>query len=266
MSAKIILWGILAALGLFAAVIAICALLVDPNKTYDSPSRLYRFLLISASWLTLKLARVHLHVTGKEKLPRDCKILFVGNHLSKFDPITTWVAFREWDIAFISKPENFKIPLFGRIIHRCCFLPIDRKSPRNAISAVHDAAGLLSGQTVSVGVYPEGTRGKGGELLPFHDGMFKIAKLSGAPVAVLAVSGTNRIAKNFPLRKTDVYLDILCVFDAQSVQAADTHALSAAAAQLLRRNMEMRANTCPQATYLQTPPPEAETETESLSV
>lgn len=240
MAVKYILWGILAVLLIYVATIAVCALLVDTGEVYDSPSRLYRFLLVSASWLVLKVARVHIHVTGKEKLPRDGRILFVGNHLSKFDPITTWVALSQWDIAFVSKPENFKIPLFGRIIHRCCFLPIDRENPRNAMSTVHSASKLLREQTASVGVYPEGTRGKVGGLLPFHDGMFKIAKQAGAPIAVLAVSGTSSIAKNFPLRKTDVYLDVIEVFDAEHVLSADTHTLGAETAELLRKNIEMR--------------------------
>lgn len=43
--------------------------------------------------------------------------MFVGNHRSNFDPIIEWLVLKPWDIAFISKGENFKIPfsdeLFG---------------------------------------------------------------------------------------------------------------------------------------------------------
>lgn len=38
--------------------------------------------------------------------------MFVGNHRSNFDPIIEWLVLKPWDIAFISKGENFKIPFF----------------------------------------------------------------------------------------------------------------------------------------------------------
>lgn len=234
---------------LYLATLLICALLVDTGKIYDRPSRLYRMLLNSASWIALKVTRVHVHVTGAEELPCGQKILFVGNHVSNFDPIVTWVAFKKWDISYLSKQENFKIPLFGRIIRKCSFLPIDREDPRKAIGTINQAAELLQSQTVSIGVYPEGTRSRSGELLPFRDGVFKIAKKAGAPIAVIAVSGTNRIVKNFPLHKTDVYLDVLDVIPAEKVKNASTHILGAETAGLLLNNTEKREKTWQQDIY-----------------
>ena len=102
--------------------------------------------------------------------------MFVGNHRSNFDPIIEWLVLKPWDIAFISKGENFKIPFFGRIIRKCCFMPIDRENPRKALRTINKASDLLQSGEVSIGVYPEGTRSKTGELLPFHDGVFHIAK------------------------------------------------------------------------------------------
>lgn len=246
---KILLWGILAVVVLYLATIVLCALLVNPDKSYDNPNALYRFLLRSASWIGLKGARVHIHVTGAEKLPQGQKLLFVGNHISNFDPIVTWMAFPQWNIAYISKPENFKIPLFGRIIRKCCFLPIDREDPRKALSTINQGAKLLRKQQVSIGVYPEGTRSRTGELLPFHDGVFKIAKKGEAPIAVIAVSGTDHIAQNFPRRKTDVYLEVVEVIPAENVQNASTHLLGTAVAHLLQQNKEKRDKIWESDTY-----------------
>lgn len=249
MIVKYILCGVIALILLYLATLLICALLVDTGKTYSSPSRLYRMLLNSATWVALKITRVHVHVTGMEKLPGGRKILFVGNHISNFDPIVTWAAFKQWNISYLSKQENFKIPMFGRIIRRCCFMPIDRENPRKAIGTINQAAQLLQSQIVSIGVYPEGTRSRSGELLPFHDGVFKIAKKAGAPIGVIAVSGTNRIAKNFPFHKTDVYLDVLEVIPAEDVKDASTHILGAEAAQMLIKNAENREKTWQQDIY-----------------
>ena len=50
-----------------------------------------------------------------------------------------WLVLKPWDIAFISKGENFKIPFFGRIIRKCCFMPIDRENPRKALRTINKA-------------------------------------------------------------------------------------------------------------------------------
>ncbi len=77
----------------------------------------------------------------------------------------------------------------------CCFLPIDRENPRKAIPTINRAAKLLKEQEVSVGIYPEGTRGKDCRLLPFHNGVFKIAQKAEAPIAVLSITGTEKYPK-----------------------------------------------------------------------
>lgn len=243
MIVEYILWSILAVVLLYPALIIVCAVFVNPNRIYDKPNRLYQWLLLSATWIALKIIRVNIHVTGAEKLPKEQKVLFVGNHISNFDPIVTWSAFSQWKIAFISKPDNFRIPLFGRIICKCCFLPINRDDPRKALPTIHAAAKILRRQEVSIGVYPEGTRGRSGELLPFHNGVFKIARKAEVPIAVIAVSGTDRIAKNFPLRKTDVYLDVVEVIPTKNVQNSSTYLLGTNITYLLRKNIEKREKT-----------------------
>jgi len=224
----------------YVLLLWICSLCVSTKKEYRQDSRFYRFLLNSAAWLGIKLLRIHIHVTGMDQLPDDTKVLFISNHRSKFDPILTWYAFRKWKPAFVSKPENFKIPIFGRIIRKCCFLAIDRENPRKALSTINRAAKLLRSQEVSVGVYPEGTRSKDEELLPFHNGVFKIAQKAEAPIVVLSVIGTEQIHQNIPRRRSDVYLDVLEVFPAELIKDTNTGMIGASARRLLETNMEMR--------------------------
>ena len=199
------LLGAIAALFLlYVLFLGVCCIFINPNKEYKKDSPFYRFLLDNATAAAIKLLRIRVHITGMEKLPKGQKVLFVSNHRSNFDPIITWYAFRKWKIAFISKPSNFKIPFFGRIIRKCCFMPIDRQNPRKAIPTINSAAKLLKKQEVSIGIYPEGTRSKSCELLPFHNGVFKIAQKAEAPIAVLSTAGTEKISKRAPFRPTDV--------------------------------------------------------------
>ena len=230
-------------LGLFALYVLFlgaCALLVDPKKEYEKNSPYYRFLLDSVTAAAMKLLRIRVHVSGIEKIPKDTKVLFVSNHRSNFDPIVTWYALKKWKIAFVSKPSNFKIPFFGRIIRKCCFMPIDRENPRNAIVTISKAAKLLKKQEVSIGIYPEGTRSKNGQLLPFHNGVFKIAQKAEAPIVVLCVTGTEKISKRTPFRRTDVYLDVLEVFSAQGIKETKTEMIGTAVRRLIEINTEKR--------------------------
>ena len=235
-----ILGGLLALLILYVLFLGVCALLVSPDKTYEKNSPFYRFLLESATAVAIKLLRIRIHVSGMEKIPKDETVLFVSNHRSNFDPLITWNALRPWKIAFVSKPENFKVPFFGRIIRKCCFLPIDRENPRKAIVTINKAAELLKAQEVSVGIYPEGTRSKKCELLPFHNGVFKIAQKAEAPIVVLCITGTQKISKRTPFQHTDVYLDVLDVFPTQGVKETKTEMIGTAVRHLILTNTEKR--------------------------
>jgi len=235
-----ILGGLLALLILYVLFLGVCALLVSPDKTYEKNSPFYRFLLESATAVAIKLLRIRIHVSGMEKIPKDEKVLFVSNHRSNFDPLITWNVLRSWKIAFVSKPENFKVPFFGRIIRKCCFLPIDRENPRKAIVTINKAAKLLKKQEVSIGIYPEGTRSKTCQLLPFHNGVFKIAQKAESPMVVLSITGTEKISKRTPFQHTDVYLDVLEVFPAQGVKETKTEMIGAAVRHLIATNIEKR--------------------------
>ncbi len=194
---------------------------INPNKEYETESAFYRSLLTVLSVILFKIIRVKFVVTGEDKIPKTGRFLLVGNHRSNFDPITSWTLLRKRsNISFVSKKENFKIPWFGRIIRRCCFMEIDRENPRNAMKTIHKAAAMLKDDRASVGVYPEGTRSRELKLLPFHNGVFKIAKEANVPILAVAMRGTEKIKENFPFHSTTVYVDYVDVISAEEVAAA----------------------------------------------
>ena len=206
------------------------------KKEYDKNSKYYRFLLHSSTAVGLKLARIKIHTSGIEKIPKDSRYLLVCNHRSKFDPIITWHILHDPDIAFISKPENFNVPIFGRIIRKCCFLAIDRENAKNAILTINKAAELIKKDEVSVGVYPEGTRNYEEGLLPFHNGVFKIAQLAKVPIVVVAMRGTDNIKTNYPLKRSHVYFDVVDVLSEEYVKSNRTAAIG----DLVREEIETK--------------------------
>ena len=100
-----------------------------------------------------------------------------------------------------------------------------RKNAKNALKTICRTADLIKRGEISYCVCPEGTRNRGEGLLPFHDGVFKIAQRAGVPVVVVAVRGTEQIRKNAPWKRTTVYIDVLDVISVQDVQSLSSHEL-----------------------------------------
>lgn len=239
----ILLWVILAAAALALAYILflqVCNLLVDPKREYDHCDRFYFRVLNSAAACSFVLARLKIRLEGAEKVPWDRRFLLVSNHCSNFDPIITWYLLRKNNMAFVSKKENFKVPLFGRMIRKCCFLAIDRDDPKESMRTIMKAADLMKRDEASVGIYPEGTRNRTPEkgLLPFHNGVFKIAQMAKVPIVVAVLHGTDRIHKNYPWRRTKVSLEILEVIPAEEAVGRRTSEIGEQVAGLLRKGLE----------------------------
>ncbi len=221
----------------------ICGLFVDPKKQYEHDSRFFRALLHGSSAFILWCLGVRYKIIGREKLPENENFLFISNHRSNYDPIVQWIVFKQHRLSFISKKANFKIPMFGRLIHRCCFMPIDREDARKAMDTVNRAARLLSFGENCVGVYPEGKRSKSCRLLPFHGGVLKAAQKAEKPIVVSTIESTENVFRNIKrLRRTTVTLKILEVIDAERVRSSKTSQLSSYCAELMKNELEEQAS------------------------
>ena len=206
------------------------------KKEYKTDSKFYRFVLNSMTGLVLFFARVKIVKKGVD-LPEG-RFLIVGNHRSNLDPIVSWYKFRKKNISYISKPQNLKIPFYGAIVRRCCFLAIDGESARNAVTTIEKAADLLKNDVVSIGVYPEGTRSKTCRLLKFHNGVFKIAQKAEVPIVVVFVSGTEKVKKNCPWRRTVVTLDVAEVIPPEVHMTMQTNEIGEHVRALLAERLE----------------------------
>lgn len=194
---------------LFWFLLWLTCFFIPVKKEYEKPSRFYQHLLNAAYWFVCSAARVKIHITGLEKVPKNEKFLFVSNHLSRFDNMAQCVALKKTPLAFITKPSNYKIPIGRHLMSRCCYVSIDRDNPKSAAKSITRAAELIKSNAVSVGVFPEGHRGTSYDLQKFKAGCLKVASKANCPIVVSTICGTENIHKNFPFHKTDVYFDIL---------------------------------------------------------
>ena len=209
----------------YVATVGIMCLPVSKKREYGSVNSAYKSALDGAYGFIMRVSGVRLHVSGLEKLPEE-EFLLVQNHVSNYDNILTGAALKHRNLAFVSKPENFKIPIVGRIIARNLYIPIDREDARNAVKSINRAAELIRSGVTSVGIYPEGTRSKTGVLGEFRSGSFKAALKAKCPLVITAIRGTEKIKKNIFRRKTDVYLTVLAVIMPEELMLKRTTELS----------------------------------------
>ena len=165
-------------------------------------------------------------IKGKELLPKEGRFLLVSDHRSLFDPLLVMGFLPEYNISFISKPENLKLPVIGDLAYAAGFLAIDRENDREALKSILRAADYLKRDLCSMGIYPEGHRSRSGHMEPFHAGSFKIAQRAGVPLAIVATRGTEQLRRGLFLRPHRVELEILEVLPVEQVKAMSTKDLS----------------------------------------
>jgi len=111
----------------------------------------------------------------------------VANHESLADIFL--VSHLPWEMKWMSKEAIFRIPVMGWMMRMAGDVMVRRSDPASRIRAMEEARDRLR-KKVSVMIMPEGTRSGGGELLKFHDGAFRLAIETGAPVLPIALAGT----------------------------------------------------------------------------
>lgn len=205
---------------LHVLVLALASLFV--NKKDPDPKRFpfYRKLIILSVGPMLQAGRVRVELVGAEKLPAG-GFLLVGNHRSDFDPITAMWALRKRGLTFVTKKENVDIPVGGRIIVGSGCLSLDRSDDKQGLMVIRQAVRRIRAGD-AIGIYPEGTRSKTGELLPFRVGCFKAAQWAKCPLVVLKVENSELVEKNFLRRKTTVRLTVKAVLPYDEIADMDT--------------------------------------------
>ncbi len=158
--------------------------------------------------MVFKLFGIKVEVTGFENLDPNKAYLIVCNHQSFLDiPIVIrYIRI----VAFLAKIEISKWPLFGYGLRQADCVFVDRKDRRSA-KKVGPAMLSKMKEKVSFCVFPEGTRSKKGELLPFKAGIFKIAMESGFEILPAVIVDTWKILpkKSFALTSGTIHLKIM---------------------------------------------------------
>jgi 1-acyl-sn-glycerol-3-phosphate acyltransferase len=137
--------------------------------------------------LALALSGIRFVVAGAEHLPLDRAAVYCSNHQSNVDPPILFEALHP-RLHILYKREIDRIPLLARAFRVGGFIPIDRGRKEMALRSIEaGAAALRAGGSFLI--FPEGTRSRRGELLPFKSGGFLMALKAGVPIVPVAVQG-----------------------------------------------------------------------------
>jgi 1-acyl-sn-glycerol-3-phosphate acyltransferase len=129
-------------------------------------------------------------VIGRQNIKPGKPYVIISNHQSMLDILVLYGLFRHY--KWVSKKENFSIPIIGWLMRLNNYVELDRSSKKSYLKTLdHIAQHLRAGNSVMM--FPEGTRGPAGQLLPFKEGAFRMAidnKVGLIPVLLDGTAGT----------------------------------------------------------------------------
>ena len=174
-------------IALYVLVLGPPALLIA--LLFRSPTLLYRVGHLGV-WLGLRLSGIRMVVEGAQYIQRNRAAVYAANHTSQVEPPVLFDALSELfpRLRILYKAELRKLPILVRAFDLAGFVPLERGNRDQSLPAIEGAAAALR-EGNSFLIFPEGTRSRTGELLPFKKGGFILAIKGQAPVVPVAISG-----------------------------------------------------------------------------
>ncbi len=126
-------------------------------------------------------------VLGKENIPVDRPVFYVGNHRSIFDIIVSYAQVPTLT-GYIAKESIGRLPVISIWMKRLYCLFMKRDDLKQSLQVILTAIEYLK-KGISICIYPEGTRNKTDEpVQSFHAGSFKPAEKTGSAIIPMAIT------------------------------------------------------------------------------
>ncbi len=156
----------------------------------------------------LKLLGVRLHVKGLEHLQSMPPSVVIANHQDNLDLFIHGGLIPRRCVSVGKKSLRY-LPLFGQVYWLAGNIMIDRSKSKASITTMTETTQALKERQTSIWVFPEGTRNKGNNLLPFKKGAFHMAKQANAPIIPICASAYPQHLRLNKWHAGDVYIEVL---------------------------------------------------------
>ena len=142
----------------------------------------------------LRITGCSITVIGEENVPKDTPVLYIGNHRSYVDILLTYSRC-PIRTGYIAKKEMERYPLLSNWMKTLHCLFLDREDLKQGLQTILAAVEKVK-SGISICIFPEGTRNRNEselDMLPFHEGSFKIATRAKCPIIPIAMNNTAEI-------------------------------------------------------------------------
>ncbi len=133
-----------------------------------------------------------LEVHGKENIPKENNYVVAGNHLSTLDPPLLCNVLNH-PVAFMAKQELFRHPQLKIMLDWLGVFAVNRDSLE--VSTIKSAMSVVKTKKWVLGLFPQGTREKAGEIHHVTRGFVGLAKATKCDILPIGITGTDKPKK-----------------------------------------------------------------------
>jgi 1-acyl-sn-glycerol-3-phosphate acyltransferase len=153
-------------------------------------------------WLTKRVCKavifcsgIRVKLEGTENFDPKKQYIVMMNHVNFFDGLLFYSKYPGKARA-LEEESHFKWIIYGWLIRRVGFIPVNRKSGRKALTALKRAGELIrKRKNFSLALMPEGTRTRTGKLGEFKKGGFLIALEAGLDILPMLQVGSFEVKR-----------------------------------------------------------------------
>ncbi|ACH93000.1 lysophospholipid acyltransferase family protein [Borrelia duttonii] len=176
---------------------------------------LIRFAIKTCLWLS----GIKVVITKDDDccLNKDGGVVIIANHIASMDPIFLIYVFIR-PFVIVAKRSLLSIPLVNFILLSMGAIFVNRSSIRSSAVTQQKATKIIK-EGGAIGIFPEGTRNRGGKTKDFKRGSVNLALRTNSPIVPVTLLNTHKVfIKNLILNSgLSVYVHIHSLIDVSNL-------------------------------------------------